>query len=144
MAPQIRKPTYINYSTSICLLCWFCILNFASACQEIFSWHDLLESIHSASLQSNPILVLCPFEVIHDGNEDSGYDITTPNLSIYCAVSNSIDNSKCEIRGNARHFNVLANRVTLKGIDFNGSQYGAVSVSKNAKWTSFIKCRFSK
>ena len=141
---RIRKANYVNIFIRISLLCCFCLSNFASACQKISSWHELFESIHSASLQSNPILVLCPFVVIHEGNEDSGFDMTTPNLSIYCAVSSSEDNSKCEIRGSARHFNILADRVTLKGITFYGSQYGAVSVTKNTKWTSFIECRFSK
>ena len=152
----------------------------ALSCRTITSWSDLTSAMdetavaHSAralhvqdangeidemdrhpspSPSQPPVLFLCPFDIVHDGTDNDGYDIITPNLTVVCwknANGGSDDDDdddddedeECTITGTARHFNIAADNVNLAGIRIKGSRNGAVAVKDGVQGTTFVRGEF--
>ena len=152
----------------------------ALPCRTITSWSDLTSAMdetavaHSAralhvedangekdemdrhlspSPSQPPVLFLCPFDIVHDGTDNDGYDIITPNLTVVCwknANGGSDDDDdddddedeECTITGTARHFNIAADNVNLAGIRIKGSRNGAVAVKDGVQGTTFVGGEF--
>lgn len=140
-------------------------------CHTVTSWSDLAAAIdatavaaaeqiaryenaqdendqvdHPPSLRppQPPVLLLCPFDILHDGADDDGYDITTPDLTVVCwrgALGSSNDDA-CTISGTARHFNIAADNVNLAGIRIKGSRNGAVVVNDGVQGATFVGSEF--
>ena len=133
-----------------------------TSCIDIKSWSDFTDAIDSAS--KNSAVNLCPFDIEHDGDETSGYDIDTDNLKIACdkksgsageafgvrklqevwkpnAISGE-DGPKCIIRGSARHLNINAKGTTLIGLEFYGSMNTAMVVEGGAEQTNLLHLAF--
>ncbi len=112
------------------------------------------ESLPMYKILPDPIL-LCPFHITHDGDEEGGVDVVIDNTHILCynekwmnsrggdtagdggaggggdEVSIFPVKGRCVISGNGRHMNIQANGVVLMGFDFYGSEYGAMVVDGN-------------
>ena len=91
-----------------------------------------------------PVLLLCPFDITHDGADDDGYYITTSDLTVVCwksALGDS-DDEACTIAGTARHFNIAADNVNIAGISFKGSRNGAVVVNDGVQGATFVGSEF--
>ena len=86
--------------------------------------------------EKSNIILLCPFNL----SNFNPIDIKRPNISIVCFKEQKSD--KCLINNNKRHFNILADRVTLIGFDFHNSKSAAVTVA--GKSVSFIDCTFKE
>jgi hypothetical protein len=91
-----------------------------------------------------PVLLLCPFDIVHDGADDDGHDITTPDLTVVCWKSalGGGDDDACTITGTARHFNIAAANVNLAGISIKGSRSGAVVVNDGVQGATFVGSEF--
>ena len=140
-------------------------------CHAVTSWSDLAAAIDATAVEAAeqiaryenaqdennhmdhppslrppqpPVLLLCPFDIVHDGADDDGYDITTPDLTMVCwkgALGGS-DDDACTISGTARHFNIAADNVNLAGISIKGSRNGAIIVSDRVQGTTFVGNEF--
>jgi len=67
--------------------------------------------------------------------------IPTSNVDHFQASSED-DRNRCIVEGSGRHLTILADYVTVMGMDFRGSTKGAVSVSSGVKGTSIVGCTF--
>ena len=140
----------------------------ALPCTTIKSWSDLASAFDAVAAERNaqyenaedeaydevghppsrppqpPVVLLCPFDIIHDGTNYDGYDITTPDLTVVCwknALGSGGDDA-CTITGTARHFNIATNNVNLSGIRFRGSRNGAVVVNGGVEGATFVGSEF--
>ena len=106
--------------------------------------NDQIDHPPSLRLPQPQVLLLCPFDIVHDGADGDGYDITTPDLTVACwkgALGGSNDDA-CTITGTARHFNIAADNVNLAGISIKGSRNGAVVVNDGVQGTTFVGSEF--
>ena len=120
------------------------IANGALGCTEVNQFDDIQDAIQSSA---HGVVLLCPFDITHDGGDSSfplpiGQEGTgQEGTKLICAKSNVGD--KCIIQGDAKHFDIRANGVTVLGFDFVGSKSGAVFIG-GAVGTSFIDCSFTE
>ena len=106
--------------------------------------NDHMDHPPSLRLPQPQVLLLCPFDIVHDGADDDGYDITTSDLTVVCwksALGDS-DDEACTIAGTARHFNIAADNVNIAGISFKGSRNGAVVVNDGVQGATFVGSEF--
>lgn len=106
--------------------------------------NDHMDHPPSLRLPQPQVLLLCPFDIVHDGTDGDGYEVTTPDLTVACwkgALGGSNDDA-CTITGTARHFNIAADNVNLAGISIKGSRNGAVVVNDGVQGTTFVGSEF--
>ena len=106
------------------------------------SFDDLAAAIDIAS--TDGVVLLCPFSVEHNGDSSSGLVVNKNRMKLICAKSDPDD--KCVINGTARHFDIIADGVTILGFDFIGSNNGAIHIldEMDVAGTSIISCNFEE
>ena len=111
----------------------------AFGCTQVNEFADISRAIQSST---NGIILLCPFSVTH--NEGDGavpLTVVDDGTKIICAKASV--NDECVVEGDAKHFNIKANGVTVLGLHFKGSKDTAVSIY-GVIGTSFIDCTFTE
>ena len=129
-----------------------------ASCTTVTEWSDLIDAFEALD-EDQQTLLLCPFDIEHNGNEQDAFDLYTEGLTVVCdegsdhatddmttpvdnSGSRAMESTRCTIRGNARHLHIMADTINLVGITFVGSQYGAVAVGNNVSGTTFYNCNF--
>eukprot|EP00979_Chaetoceros_neogracilis_P011840 scaffold3003_cov267-Chaetoceros_neogracile.AAC.5 len=111
----------------------------ALGCSQINEFVDINHAIQSSTYK---VVLLCPFSVTHNADNDAfPLSIINDGIKLICAKSKVDD--ECVIEGDAKHFDIKANGVTVLGLDFKGSKDTAVSIH-GVVGTSFIDCNFTE
>jgi len=111
----------------------------ALGCSQINEFVDINHAIQSSTYK---VVLLCPFSVTHNADNDAfPLSIINDGIKLICAKSKVDD--ECVIEGDAKHFDIKANGVTVLGLNFKGSKDTAVSIH-GVVGTSFIDCNFTE